>query len=59
MRFHSVVFARVLIGGLYSEPFASKAGVQWSWLKLFFTVHLEALFIPAVHCAGFDGISLD
>lgn len=35
MWFHSVVFARVLIGGLYSEPSAVRDGVQWSWLWLF------------------------
>lgn len=30
MWLHSVVFARVLIGGFYPEPFAVKAGVQWA-----------------------------
>lgn len=33
--FHSVVFARVLIGGLHSKLSAVKAGVQRSWLWLF------------------------
>lgn len=33
--FHSVGFASVLIGGLYSEPSTVKTAVQWSWLWLF------------------------
>lgn len=43
---YSVVFARLLIGGLYSELSAAKAGVLVLVLS---NVHLEALFIPPVY----------